>query len=236
MKINNIDLLSKLNLLMIDDDKESLDSLEYILKNFFKSTYKYDNPLEAYNFLSNHLDEVDVIITDLRMPNLDGVDLCKKLRKENINIPIIILSSHSNSKDLLELVSLGLVDYIVKPLTSNKLEKVLSTLTNKLSGHSIYKIDENLSYDYSKKQLFQGNNLIDLSEKEIILLELLIKNIDKLVTKDEIQYALYVNEIMTDNAYRNILWRLRKKVPSLNIKTLKNMGVSLEKISNENKK
>ena len=226
MKKNEI--LNKLNLILVDDDVESLSVLKTILENYFYSIKDFSDSKLALNYILDNPNSVDVIISDLRMPNISGIDICKSLTNNKIDIPILILSSHSDSEELIELIKYGLVDYVVKPITSLKLEKSLDLICEKFDTEKISYLNKNIMYDYENKSLYIDNKVIDLSEKEVLFVELLFKNINKLITKSQLEYYVYENEVMTDNAYRNLIWRLRKKLPQLDLKTVKNFGITLE--------
>lgn len=127
-------ILKQKNVLFIDDDKSKLFDMKEILQYFFRDVIVFDDSIDALHYYEKNRDKVDIIITDIRMPKLNGIDFCKKIREIDGNLPLFICSTYTEIEDLLESIKLNLIDYIVKPVSLAKLEKSFSILSNKLEN------------------------------------------------------------------------------------------------------
>ena len=140
------------------------------------------------------------------------------------------MSAHSHKDYLFRLASLHLEAYIIKPLTSSKLSNLLEKFC-KVSvpkNHSTQNICKGISYSYDTKTVKIGENIITLTNMEINLLELLLKNRGKIVTYPQIEFELYENRGMNKNMPKMFIRNLRKKIPNIPIISKINVGYILE--------
>ena len=224
----DINLLKNMTVLFIDDDEIFLEEMKIVLKSFFKTVYVYSNPLEAFKKYQQNSTNIDLIMTDIRMPDLSGLEFCKKVRDTNKNIPIIICSSHTDIDELIESIRYNLVDYIVKPISYEKLKKSFELFLEKYNINTKFYLNEFLTYDYGKKVIVTHLEEISLSKKESLLLELLIENVNSTVTNEEIEARVYDYEHISKNAIRNLVYRLRPKLEGITIETVREFGFSLK--------
>lgn len=176
----------------------------------------------------------DMIITDIKMPNKNGIELAKDIYKENNNQLLIVLSAHSESEYLLELVNIGISHFIVKPLEYENFIHIIFTKLKELHLNSNTEIDTTITYinkdltwNKKTKQLISlENENIKLTKKEILLIDLLLKYSEKTHTVEEIFTYLWDEDTdVTDiSNLKNIISRLRKKVPSLSIENVYGFG------------
>lgn len=217
-------VLKQLKVLFVEDEeiirKKTVSSLKYIVDEVQEAS----NGIEALEKLK--LFTPDLIITDIEMPDMNGIELIKEIRKDNAEICIIVLTAHTNEKYLIELIDMHIEKYIVKPIN---LEKLISALEHchKLftSSKSFFKqLPEEYEYDWNQKILLHKDKLISLTKKEILFLELLFKNINNITAYDELQNVVWQDSIMTDNALRSLVRNLRKKLPKDFIVNLSGIG------------
>lgn len=218
------ELFKNLKILFIDDEeiirKEIITFLKYLVDEVVESS----NGLEALKKLENFTP--DLIITDLEMPHMSGLNFIQEFRKTNKDTCIIVLTANTSEEYLLELVGLHIEKYIVKPII---LEKLISVIKDcrKLFLKSKVKQKEltyGYKYDWSQKSIIYEEKMISLTKKEILFLELLFKNIGKITTYEEFQRVVWKDNIMTDNALKSLLGNLRKKLPKDFIINLSGIG------------
>lgn len=217
----------KLNkkILIAEDDIAGNEMITLFLKDHFKSVFSAFDGEEAYSI---YLDEdIDVIITDIEMPILNGIELVKKIRAHNKEIPVFVLTSKSDLKFLLEAIPLKLEEYILKPLDFDKLIKAVNIYKKKYIKES-YEIDPVTNYSFVTKSLTCKDKLIPLTNNEISLLELLIDKKNALVSYDDIADEVYDNDTMSINSVRILMSRLRKKIPSLFVKSVPKLGYTVK--------
>lgn len=106
--------LSKISILYVEDDKYTQDEVRYFLENKVANFYCAKNGQEGLDIF--YKEQVDIIITDIQMPILTGLEMAKKLKEENFNVPIIITTAFNDTKYLFEAINLGVTNYITKPL------------------------------------------------------------------------------------------------------------------------
>ncbi|SKB74396.1 PAS domain S-box protein [Malaciobacter marinus] len=117
--------LSKISVLYVEDDKFTQDEVRYFLETKVKNFYCANNGQEGLDIF--YKESIDVIITDIQMPILTGLDMAKKIKEENSNIPIIITTAYNDTKYLFESINLGVSNYITKPLN---LKDMIETLVS----------------------------------------------------------------------------------------------------------
>ena len=226
--MDKLELLKTLNLLYVEDDKTSADLFLGIFEDFFKKVYYAIDGKDAMESFEKN--DIHVIITDVMMPNMNGLDFIKRVRELNENIPIFVTSSYSEQEQLLQAIKLKLSDYIIKPLNIDKIKEALETCVVKLEKESDFfvQIDNNVVYSPYTRILSMGEKKIRLQNKEALLLELFIKNRTKLVTKDMIALEVYGDDFYSEGGTKNLIMKLRKKIGSDVIETVKNSGYILK--------
>ncbi len=125
-----------LNVLFIEDNEDVRIQLEKLLKNFFSNIDMEENGLTGYDkyidFKEKNKRYYDLVITDLSMPKLDGVDLCKRIIQMNPNQLILVISAHTESNKLLQLIDIGIYKFLQKPVDYNNLLNSLSLIISKI--------------------------------------------------------------------------------------------------------
>lgn len=216
--------MQNLTLLYAEDEegirKNIADSLGYYVKEVIEAS----NGAEAFELYEQQ--KPDIILTDIHMPILNGIEFVKKVRQINKKIPIIMITAHTDKEYLLQAVELKMEKYIVKPIELEILfevfEKSLETIS--FNNNVILEVDNNYVYDYDKKELKHKNEVVLLNKKEISFFELLIKNQKRIVSYDELQQKIWIDDVMTDSALRSLVRNLRKKLPTDIIFNLSGIG------------
>ena len=220
-----------LNLLFAEDHEELRQSTTEILKNFFHNVDAVDDgdkALELYK--KNHY---DIVLTDIRMPIMDGIELTQKIYEINPEQCIIILSAHDESKYLIPLINIGVSQFIKKPIDYQELMdsllKISKALINKTdisisSSHNIV-LDTNYYYDRENRLLLKDNEPVYLTKYEIIFLDILTNQSGKIFSNEDIvNYYLSQNESIDPQNIRKLVSKLRKKVPSDSIESVYGVG------------
>lgn len=211
------DVLNRLKnytLLFVENERGIRENFAEYFNLLFKNVYVAKDGLEGlYLYQEN---KPDLIITDIKMPNMDGIELVKEIRKDDVKTQIIIISAHTEVELLLESISLNLIKYVVKPLNQIKLNEVFSMFLNS---------KEYIGFDYRKErsEVILDGNRITLSYKENLFLDKLMKN-SKVISYEEIENDIWDGEDMSQNALRLFIKNIRKKLPKNFIKNIPNHG------------
>lgn len=221
-------ILHNSTILLVEDEENLRNSFAKVLLLYVGQIYTASDGEEAFAiYKSKH---PDIIITDIKMPKLNGLELIKKIRHENLDIPIIVTSAYTDQDFLLESIKLSLVEYIVKPIKERDLTRLLETSAALLlkKSQTIIKLDDTSAYDYNNKVLIQNNTSIALTQKEIELFEILLMHKGTLVTRQSIEDKLYIYEEAPPSALKNLVFKLRKKIGNVIIQTVGNLGYTIK--------
>ncbi len=217
--------LKNLKILYIDDEdyirENAVEYLSFYCDNVYEAKDGFDG-LEIYKRY-----EPNIIITDIKMPKLNGIEMVKKIREHDKKTKIIIATAFLETSYLLQAVELGLIKYLIKPITADKLLPVLKSCTvDIVEDKSIYNIDNSFVFDILNTTLFHNKKQIFLTKKEILFLELLIKNYKRAVKYDELNNYVWKGE-MSDDAIRSVVKELRKKISKEAIKNISGIGYQI---------
>ena len=124
--VNNISILKNITILYAEDEKDLREVTHQILKGFTKKQYVAKDGAEGFELFKKYENEIDLIITDVNMPILNGLEMVKKIKKINLNIPIIVATAFSNKEYLLDAIDIGIDKYVLKPIDIAKLLQVMS--------------------------------------------------------------------------------------------------------------
>lgn len=221
--IKNVDILKSLNILYAEDDLVIRETVTRILKMFFKNVLVANDGNEALEIYQNQ--KIDVIMLDYVMPNLDGYQTAKIIREVNKKIPIIILSAYTDKEKLLNAIELNLIKYLEKPILHEDLINSFNSIILSLEENNliIQKLDENSYYSFIRKNVIKGDKEIILTKNEVLFLELLLDNPNQLLSKEIIEDKVF-KETVDENTLRNMVYRLRKKLDTESIVTLRDFG------------
>ena len=211
---NNFKKLKAFTLLYVEDDSGIRENFKEILKHYFKEVFVAKSSNEAYQ--SYLLQKPDLIITDIKMENMSGIDLIKKIRQTDKNIKIIITSAYTNLDYLLVATELNLIKYIVKPITNAKLFEAFSSFLEQNSDENIYILKEGWHFNSKKSIVSNDNEEFILTKKAVISYEEIFNHIC-----DD-------NLAMSQNAMRQFIKNLRKKLPLNYLKNIQGVGYYID--------
>ena len=228
--INPIEILKNLNILYIEDEVNIRLNVTKTLLMICKEVFAVESSEDAKKLLLAN--RVDIIITDINLPNLNGIEFIKEIRVIDKHIPIIILSAYTDINYLLEATSLKLIDYLTKPINFKILQDSLKKATIDLIDNSRYIISfsNSVSYNVLHKKLFEttSNDEINLTSKEIVLLDYLLTNKNRIISHDEIKLNIWEDSFeATDSALKNLLNKLRKKIGKDTISNISGVGYKI---------
>jgi len=221
-------VLNSSSILLAEDDKMVQESFAKLLSFYVGSVFIANDGLEALELYKQK--KPDIIITDVKMPKLDGIEFIKKIRESDIKTPIVVTSAYTDREYLLESIKLSLVEYLVKPMREDDLDRVLAKCAELVASlEKNIHFNKEFYYDFTNKVFNYSGKEIKLTNKEIEFIELLLANRGKLLTKQKIEDALYIFEEAPPSALKNLVFKLRKKLPFDIIKTQGKLGYMIEK-------
>jgi DNA-binding response OmpR family regulator len=222
------DLLKNFTILYVEDDEIVLQNAIEFLTRIAKKVFSAKDGKEAIEVWRKH--KPDIIITDINMPKLNGIDMASYIRAHDKDVQIIIATAHSDTDYLLRAVELQLVKYIIKPITKEKLlgaiNKSIELIEDK-TKFNLY-LSKNCYYNAYEKIILKDNKEIKLTKNEILLLDLLVRNHTKVVEYAEIEANIWPYEGMSQDAIRSLVRSLRKKLPPDTIQNISGIGYKIK--------
>ncbi|OGM11938.1 DNA-binding response regulator [Candidatus Woesebacteria bacterium RBG_16_34_12] len=203
-----------MRILVVEDEHRIANAIK---KGLEQENFAVDvsyNGSDGYDLAST--EEYDVIILDLMLPGMDGLHVCKKLREEKNHTPILILTAKGSLEDKVKGLNLGADDYLVKPFAFEELLARIKALTRRPQngGDAVLKI-RNLTLDSINYEVKRNGKAINLSRKEFALLEYIMRNPDKIMTKDQIIAHVWDYDAdILPNTVEVYIGYLRKKIDS----------------------
>jgi len=223
-----MEYLKPLTLLYVEDEPFIRQNAVEYLSRYCKKVLEAKDGEEGYAVYQTH--SPDIIISDIKMPKLNGLDFAQKIRQTDKQTPIILATAHTETEYLLKAVELSLIKYIVKPITSDKLNTALSLAYETLDSKYIHtiSIDSNIHYDTLNQSLFVENTFIKLTHNELLFFDFLIKNRQRAITYEEIERLIWAYEGMSMDALRSLVRGLRKKLIGDFIENVSGVGYKLK--------
>lgn len=223
-------ILKNLNILYIEDEENIRINIKKVLLLLCENVFDVSNTNEA-KFIFNE-QRIDIIISDINLPDINGIDFIKELRKIDKTIPVILLSAFTDTKYLLEATKLKLVDYLTKPVDFKTLNNSLQSCVEEILDNSRYLINfqNSIQYNVLHKKLIDLNSKeeITLTLKELDLISFLIKNSNRIVSSDELKSNIWEDCFeATDSALKNLLNKVRKKIGKESITNISGVGYRL---------
>ncbi len=214
-----------MRVLVVEDEVQLQEQLRNKLKD---SGYVVDAAQDGEEGLYYGREyEYDAAVVDLGLPKLGGIELINRLRVEDRRFPILILTARGNWQDKVEGLEAGADDYLTKPFQMEELLARLNALLRRAAGYASPLISEGpLSLDTAKKEVRVHDSLVELTAYEYKVLEYLMLNPSRVVSKTELTDHLYEQDFERDsNVIEVFVGRLRKKLVPLNpIRTVRGQG------------
>lgn len=226
-------------ILIIEDEVSIQKLLSYDLN---QAGFQVDSALDGLTGLQKALsNNYDLILLDLMLPKLDGIEVCRRIREENEDVYIIILTARDDEYDKVIGLDMGADDYMTKPFSPREvIARIKAGLRRQMKSSKTTKTIEmkNLRLDLNRHELYINDKLISLTNKEYDLLLFLIKNKGIVLSRDILLETLWGFEYDGDTRIVDVhIFKLREKLvgSKINIVTKRGLGYMLEEEENENK-
>jgi len=231
--------MSKETILIVDDEKEIRNLIAIYLKNEGFDVLEASDGEEGLNLLKKH--KVHLIVLDIMMPNVDGIEMCMKVR-EIAEMPIIMLSAKSQDMDKITGLTLGADDYVTKPFNPLELiARIKSQLRRYIKMNRLDMLNENeieigdMRINTATHEVIVNNEKVKLTPREFSVLELLARNQGMVMSAEQIYERVWKEEaIQSENTVMVHIRKIRERIETnprnpQYIKTVWGVGYKIEK-------
>jgi two-component system OmpR family response regulator len=220
-----------MRILLAEDDSVLADGLTRSLRQSGYATDCVKTGSEADAALATQ--DFDLLILDLGLPKMSGLEVLRRLRARNSRLPVLILTAVDSVEQRVKGLDLGADDYMAKPFALSELEARVRALTRRGAGGGAAIIKHGpLTYDQTGHVAHIDDQMLDLSARELGLLEILLQRSGRLVSKEQlVDHLCEWGDEVSNNAIEVYIHRLRKKIEigGIRIATVRGLGYCLEK-------
>ncbi len=226
--------------LLVEDEVDAREILSFYLNTIFEDVVVAEDGLDGLKIFKDNLEKgnfFDLVLTDIKMPRLNGMDMIEKMLELVEHQKFIIVSAYRDEEKLMKSINFRVLGYFLKPINVDNMMEILIKAKEevlkekqKLKENKLIKINKNFTYAIDEKLLYCNSSLVKLSKKETELLNKLVQNIGKIVTLEEFKLALWNDENKSDTTFRTVMKRLKDKINVQDfILSLKGQGYTIEK-------
>ncbi len=220
-----------MRILLVEDDELLGDSIRSGLTQYQYTVDWVKNGLAAWSAIQT--EHFDLVILDLNLPKLSGEEVLKNIRAKNISVPVIILTAYDTIHERIKGFDSGADDYITKPFNLEELcarIRAIRRRTNSSSSVNTTITVGDIALDPATRLVFKNGQMVELSRREFVLLQMLLENAGKVISREQATQSLYGWGYDIDsNALEVHVHNLRKKLKCKNITTIRGVGYMLMK-------
>jgi two-component system OmpR family response regulator len=224
-------MMGVMRILVAEDDANLAEAVQRSLRQSGHAVDWVQNGAQAEDAVE--LENFDLLILDLGLPKKSGLDVLRRLRRRDSRLPVLILTAADGVSDRVRGLDAGADDYLAKPFDISELEARVRALTRRgMAGSPTLLRHGALDYDQVGRVARLNGALLELSERELNLLEILLQRSGRLVSKDQlVSHLCEWGEEVSPNAIEVYVHRLRKKLEpgGVHIVTVRGLGYRLEK-------
>ncbi|XOB62931.1 response regulator [Campylobacterota bacterium DY0563] len=225
MNNNTLNLLNELSILVVEDDEIARIAIKQGIGNHCKRYYEAEDGLEGLEKFKK--EQIDIIITDIHMPALNGFDMIEEIRKLKPNQLFIVMTSYDTDENLITSINEGVFSFLRKPLIIEELQTSLLIAKGRLQ-YTTKQLSSSIKIDYRNEDIFLNNKHIFLSFNNHKIFWLLCYNLGNLVSYEMIEDYIYDCESVNKSTLHNAILRIKHQLPSVIIDNIQNQGYILK--------
>jgi len=230
-----------IDVLFVEDDTDFRKEFTELLLDIFPKVTSAVDGLDGLNKYKEYYKDTnkyyDLVISDIKMPNFDGIELVEALYEIKKDQLVIVLSARNEFEYLFPLVNLGIHQFFTKPLDFSTFLDDVFKLCNQIyhnkknTNSDLIRLNESLSWNKIKKKLTKNQQVIELTKNEIRFVETILNSNGTICTAEQLINYIWYDELDLEadiTHLKSLIYRLRKKVPDLHIKNIYGMGYTYD--------
>lgn len=209
--------------LLVEDEEEVREILAFYLNTVFDEVQVAEDGevgLQTFKAYAKDNRFFDVIVTDIQMPNKNGLEMIEEITAIHEEQKFIIVSAHKNEEYLFKSINLNVMSYFVKPLEVKSIMEILKKVKSKVledkskgvAPIGLITINETYTYNTQTNTLYHGDEAIDLSKKETLLLQGLLEDMPRIKSKEELKLFIWNDVNTSDVTLRTVIKRVKDKI------------------------
>ena len=221
----DLNKLKNINILLVEDEYELSSSLKSAIGEYFYSFTLASNGIDGLKEFEKN--KVDLVITDINMPDMNGLEMSEKLRLSHPNLPIIILSAFSQKEYLLNAIDISITKYLIKPFDPDELLEYIISIVSKIEKKDIVLLD---GYEFNKNMnnLSLNGKFVKITKREIKFLHTLIDISPSILSEEDMKVKLWDSkEDVSSERVRTFIKRFREKTSKKLINNIKGQGYQI---------
>lgn len=223
--MSRFSILKKIDILLVEDDEIALLSLKKSLRIYVNSVRTAKDGLEGLKEFKKN--KTDVVVTDIHMPNLNGLEMMEEIIKIKPNQMFFIITSYDTDENLFKSIKSGATFFLKKPIVVEELLNALIINLLKIPDKKIV-LSEQITADLASETIYLNGSAFYLSLKEHRLLWLFIYNLGQIVSYDMINEYIYDGKYIQNSSIHTAIMRLKKSLPTLDITNVTSVGYVLK--------
>ena len=219
------------SILFVEDDEILRENYRDFLQKEFDKVYEANNGQIGYELYKQY--KPNVLLLDINLPILNGLDLLEKIRKTDHSTKAIMITGNTNSDFLLKATELKLTKYLIKPVNRNNLKEAISLVNREIQqfqtiSKNIINLKENFIWDNTNKTLLKNEKMIALTQQEVQILNNLIKSIPNQISFESLCFNIWDEyHDKNINSLKTSIKKLRRKLPKGTIENIYGIGYKL---------
>jgi len=226
-----VSLLKNHSILYAEDEPQIQENITEYLETYFGKVFVTSDGRDALDLYNQH--HPDVLLLDINLPSLSGLEIAKTVRKQDQTVKIVILTAHTEKEKLLAATELKLSKYLIKPIAPKLFKETMQLLANelRLNPSRFINLSPNCIWNKEQEVLRVDDVPISLTEKEHRLLKLLLKHKGAAVSNEDIMVYVWEDAFekeISKDSIKNQISHLRKKLPGCSISSVYCKGYILK--------
>ena len=224
-----------MRVLLVEDDELLGDGIRTGLKHYGHTVDWVKDGKSANDVLATKHESFDIIVLDLGLPRLSGLEVLRNLRNRNLNTPVVVLTARDSVDDRVKGLDAGADDYITKPFDLDELCARMRALQRRSKARATpVLVYGDITLDPASHVVTKGNDEVLISRREFALLQKLLENAGRVISREQLNQTLYGwGENIDSNALEVHIHNLRKRFGNEVIRTIRGVGYMAEKLPEE---